>query len=175
MPSASRYEAFFMVIPVIRFKEIHFDFYKSRIVEYFKRLRIEYRDKHGIECIDHFPVFAKWERTGRRCTKKGTFTYWKCPKCGDKTRAKMDTSTGKTPGQLWEHINTPYWKLMGQKAKPKDIALDKYLKDHNMTYGDYRRAREHGVATNQSAFPEFENHLNKYGTKGEPDHEVKKG
>lgn len=63
-------------------------------------------------------------------------------------------SKGMTSKKAWEHINTPYWKLMGLKPKPKDIAYEKQLKAKNMTYGD--AAMERSLkAQNQSAIGEW--------------------
>ena len=45
------------------------------------------------------------------------------------------------PDALFNKYQIPFWKLMGQKPKPKDIAYEKYLKSRNMTYGDAVRER----------------------------------
>jgi len=81
---------------------------------------------------------------------------------------------GKTQNQTWEEINTPFWRLMGAKPKPRDIKLEKYLKSKNMTYGDWRRAREYNRAHYPSAVGHFQEHIKKYGTKNEPDPQVNK-
>lgn len=65
------------------------------------------------------------------------------------------SSNGMSPKKAWEHINTPYWKLMGLKPKPKDIAYERYLKSKNMTYGDAALARARH-AQNPSAIGEFQ-------------------
>ena len=36
----------------------------------------------------------------------------------------------------FDKLQIPFWKLMGQKAKPSDIAYEKYLNRRGMTYGD---------------------------------------
>lgn len=38
--------------------------------------------------------------------------------------------------QEFNKLQTPFWKLMGQKPKEKDIMYDKFLKDKGWTYGD---------------------------------------
>jgi hypothetical protein len=63
---------------------------------------------------------------------------------------------------------------MGQKAKPKDIALEKYLHRRGMTYGDYRRERELGLAKNPSALSDFEQHYKQYGRNNAPDPSFRK-
>lgn len=67
-------------------------------------------------------------------------------------------SSGKTSQQLLEHISTPYWKHLGLKPKPKEIAFEKYLKSKGMTYGDHRRLQA-TKATIPSALPEFNKHI----------------
>ena len=76
---------------------------------------------------------------------------------------------GKSDESHFNDLQVPFWKLMGQKPKAKDIALEKYLHDKGMNYGDWRRKREHGLATNPSALNEFERHYNKYGRNNAPD------
>jgi len=50
---------------------------------------------------------------------------------------------GKSNKQLFDSLHVPYWRLMGQAPKPKDIAYEKYLKSRNMTYGDAVRERDY--------------------------------
>jgi len=65
--------------------------------------------------------------------------------------------------KTWEHINTPFWKLMGLPPKDKDIKLDQYLKNRNMTYGDYRKERDYYTAKEPSALPQFQKHVKEGG------------
>lgn len=55
-------------------------------------------------------------------------------------------------------LQTPWWKMMGQKPKQKDIEYEKMLKWKNMSYGDavLERSR-HGEY--QNAMPQLEKHL----------------
>ena len=53
-----------------------------------------------------------------------------------------------------DKLQTPFWKLMGQKAKPQDIAYEKYLKSRNMTYGDAWRERN-ANAQEKSSYEQF--------------------
>ncbi len=59
----------------------------------------------------------------------------------------------------FDKLQIPYWKLMGQKAKEKDIQYEKMLKSKGMTYGDavLERSR-HGQ--HQSSLPQFEKYRN---------------
>ncbi len=75
---------------------------------------------------------------------------------------------GKSDDDKFEELQTPFWKMIGAKPKPEEVELDRYLKHRGMSYGDWRRERDYG-ATHPSAFPEFERHLNKHGTKNAPD------
>jgi len=36
----------------------------------------------------------------------------------------------------FDKLQIPFWKLMGQKPKARDIVYEKYLKSRGMTYGD---------------------------------------
>jgi len=38
--------------------------------------------------------------------------------------------------QSFDKLQVPFWKLMGQRPKAKDIAYERYLKLKGMTYGD---------------------------------------
>ena len=64
------------------------------------------------------------------------------------------TKVGKSDSQLFNDLQTPFWKLMGQKPKPKDIVYEKYLKSKNMTYGDAVRQRNLN-AMHASAYDKF--------------------
>lgn len=64
-------------------------------------------------------------------------------------------SRGPSDKTRWEQMQTPFWKLMGQKPKPKDIAYEKYLKSRNMTYGDAVLERNY-KGPYQSAMSKFE-------------------
>lgn len=78
------------------------------------------------------------------------------------------TSTDKDK-KLFEEFSIPFWKHMGLPAKPKDRAFEKYLKSRSMTYGDYRREKSFFQAKHESAVKQFEQHVNKYGTRNAPD------
>lgn len=83
--------------------------------------------------------------------------------CNDCRYGKGVKRGGKSMNQLYDDLQVPFWKLMGQKPKPKDIKLEKYLKNRGMTYGDWRRERDYKMAKHQSALPEYEAHIKKYG------------
>jgi len=61
--------------------------------------------------------------------------------CDDCRYGKGIQKNVKSENQVFNELQTPFWKLMGQKPKPKDIAYEKYLKSKNMTYGDAVRER----------------------------------
>lgn len=82
--------------------------------------------------------------------------------------------SGKTDKQMFEHISTPYWQHLGLKPNAKEKAKLKYLKDHNMTWGDERRMREAGLEKKNLAYEALMKHQEKYGNRSAPDVEIKK-
>ena len=90
------------------------------------------------------------------------FVTW-CYECLD-----ISPTSHRTSEQMLEHISTPYWQHMGLPPKPKEKAQLKYLKDHNMTWGDLRKARYANVPKRQGP-SEFEKHYSKYGRRNAPD------
>lgn len=46
---------------------------------------------------------------------------------------------GMSDKMMEEYIATPFWKITGQKPKPQELAQEKWMKDHNMTYSDVRK------------------------------------
>lgn len=60
--------------------------------------------------------------------------------------------------QEFEKLQIPFWKLMGQKPKEKDIAYEKALKWKGMTYGDAVLARN-AQGEESSAMPQVEEAL----------------
>jgi hypothetical protein len=74
-----------------------------------------------------------------------------------------------TDNKMFERLQTPFWKMAGLKPKPKEIALDRYLKWKGKTYGDWRRERDKAAgANNPSGMKQFEEHWHKYGRDNEP-------
>ena len=55
----------------------------------------------------------------------------------------------------FEKLQIPYWKIMGQKAKAKDIEYEKMLKWKGMSYGDAVLERSL-KGQYQSALPQWE-------------------
>jgi ribosome-binding protein aMBF1 (putative translation factor) len=94
-----------------------------------------------------------------KSTGKGTYTSrWIDGKvvtmCDDCRYGRKLSRNTKSEKEVYDSLQIPFWKLMGQKAKPKDIAYEKYLKSKNMTYGDAVRERNsHG--TEKSAYEDF--------------------
>lgn len=83
--------------------------------------------------------------------------------------------TGKSDKTRFDELQIPFWKLMGQKPKPKDIALERYLKHRNMSYGDWRRERDYRYAKNPSGLSDWQKHFNKYGKNNEPTPQYQRG
>lgn len=65
------------------------------------------------------------------------------------------TAFGKSQ---YDKLQTPFWKLMGQKPKAKDLQYEKMLKWRGMTYGDAVMERSQG-GQYQNAMPELQKHL----------------
>jgi hypothetical protein len=96
-----------------------------------------------------------------------------CDECRLGKRIKRN---GKSMNQLFDELQTPFWKMMGAKPKPKDVVLERYLKSRGMSYGDWRRERDFKEnARYQSALPQYEAHVKKYGNSGQPPPEYKRG
>ena len=99
---------------------------------------------------------------------KGSYTtFWLddalvtlCKECRYGTGVPRNT---KHPEEIFNSLHVPFWKLMGQKPKPKDIAYEKMLKSKGMTYGDAVRERDYLRAKNESAFPKLQQYLNRGG------------
>ncbi len=75
----------------------------------------------------------------------------------------------KTKEQIFDELQTPFWKMMGAKPKERDIKLEKFLKHKGWSYGDWRKYRDHKFAREQSALTQFNQHYNKYGRNNAPD------
>ncbi len=61
--------------------------------------------------------------------------------------------------QQFDKLQTPFWRMMGQQAKAKDIAYEKYLKRRNMTYGDAVLERDYLEGANKSAIGQVQKAL----------------
>lgn len=110
------------------------------------------------------------------CKRKNQYHYYtvminKSPVtlCEECRWGKRITKNSKTDKQMFDELQTPFWKLMGAKPKEKDIALEKYLKHRGMSYGDWRRERDYHAAKEQSALKDFNKHYKKYGGDNAPD------
>lgn len=79
------------------------------------------------------------------------------------------TKRGKSDKQIFDELQTPFWKILGLKPTEKERRLESYLKSKGMTYGDFRRLRDYQEgASNQSAMKQFHKHNNQYGTRNAP-------
>ena len=93
-----------------------------------------------------------------KSTNKGRYsTFWSgdalktlCYEC------RYGKKAGKSQEQIFNELQTPFWKLMGQKAKPKDIAYEKYLKSRGMTYGDAVKERNYKYGKEKGAYEQFQ-------------------
>ena len=101
-------------------------------------------DVYLLKCLNKNTSAAQWVEM----KKDGRFTP--IPVEYPKPRTEM-SSRAQTE---FNKLQTPYWRMMGQKAKAKDIAYEKALKWRGMTYGDAVMERSLG-AENQSALPEW--------------------
>lgn len=77
--------------------------------------------------------------------------------------------TGKSDKQMWEHISTPFWVHAGLSPKKKELAQMRYMKDHNLSWGDLRKARYAKVPMTNEGVKTFEQHRAKYGRRNAPD------
>lgn len=94
------------------------------------------------------------------------FEYWhliardKCRRClaaGPKDEKEQNRHQVYLQGKYYyEKLQTPFWKMMGLKPKPKELALDKWLAWRGMTYGDWRKERDQLKAHNPGAVNQFE-------------------
>lgn len=57
--------------------------------------------------------------------------------------------------QEFNKLQVPFWKLMGQKPKEKDIQYEKQLKRRGMSYGDAVLERDYYQANEKSALPQL--------------------
>jgi len=97
-------------------------------------------------------------------TGKGSYTTFEyqgklltlCREC----RFGKSPRNTKSDKEVFDSLQVPFWKLMGQKPKPKDIAYEKLLKSRGMTYGDAVRERNY-KAQEKSAFSKLQHELNK--------------
>lgn len=128
-------------------------------------------EKFGIEKITNNNLYYL------SCLSKNTSSgfYVELNRRGRFSRVEVEDPRAKTKipltdRKLFDRLQTPFWKLMGQKAKPQDIQLERFLRWKGWNYGDYRLARDHQAgASEQSGMNQFETHHNKYGTKNAPD------
>ena len=74
----------------------------------------------------------------------------------------------------FEHISTPFWQHMGLKPNKREQAQLKYLKDHNMSWGDLRKARMANVPQTNEGVKAFQEHISKFGKENAPDVAFKK-
>jgi hypothetical protein len=89
--------------------------------------------------------------------------------CDECRYGKNIKRAAKSNDEMFNYLQTPFWKILGLKPKEREIKLDKYLKSRGMTYGDWRREREYKSAKHESAYSQFQNHVNKYGTGNAPE------
>lgn len=79
-----------------------------------------------------------------KCDKCGQETYclflkdlkegWICQECGGKP-------TVRSKEAIYRQLQTPFWKLAGQKPTPEEAKIDKWLKKKGMDYYDLQRVK----------------------------------
>lgn len=89
---------------------------------------------------------------------------WLCWECLEIPQAER-----KDDRKMFEHISTPFFVHAGMKPNAQDKAKMKYMKEHNMSWGDLRREQDAKYAKHASAFPQFQKHYEKYGNKNAPE------
>ena len=69
--------------------------------------------------------------------------------------------TPRTPQRMslrektqYDKLQVPFWRMMGQKAKPRDVAYEKALNHKGWSYGDAALARNQN-AENPSGYNQF--------------------
>lgn len=77
-------------------------------------------------------------------------------------------SSQKTEKQLFNELQTPFWKMIGAKPKPQEAQLDSYLKRRGIGYGEWRLEREANSAKQQGGVDRFNEHVKKYGRDNAP-------
>lgn len=109
------------------------------------------------------------KQTGKRRYRTKLIDGQPITMCDDCRYGRGLPKNYKSKEQIFNELQTPFWKMMGAKPKPRDIVLENYLKRRNMSYGDWRRERDFKEqAKYESALPQFEAHVKKYGTGNSP-------
>ncbi len=88
------------------------------------------------------------------------------PTC--KCSSAVSFKKNKNPNKIFDNLQVPFWRVAGLKAKPKEVAFEKYLKWKGWSYGDYRKIRDSKLARQPSGMKEFEDHWRKYGRENAP-------
>lgn len=92
------------------------------------------------------PKKAKCPRCGKRpAIIHPIFGVLNCKECKEeleRKRAKRQPlGTWKSLKSKMEYYATPFWKVMGLKAKPEEKAIEKEMKRKGLTYLDLQKAR----------------------------------
>jgi len=61
-----------------------------------------------------------------------------CAQCSKKSKFEHH---GKSVKEFLEYIGTPFWRHMGLKPKPEELAQEKMMKLRGLTYGDLQKIR----------------------------------
>lgn len=149
--------------------EIHFSlaFYKKKLSSFLdakKRFFTpDFYKKKDFLGVTH-SEFDLWLAKNFLCRKKHQFSYWnllqsyKCDRCltPDYERNEANRHAKLVErNNYYDKLQIPFWKLMGQKPKARDIALDRYLKFHGLTYGQWKQKRDYYEARNPSALSQM--------------------
>jgi len=75
-------------------------------------------------------------RESRHLVLKDTKVGWVCPKCGGRPLVLSKET-------IYRKLQTPFWKIAGQKPTPEEAKTDKWLKKKGMDYYDLQRTRDY--------------------------------
>ena len=112
----------------------------------------KYQDIWLLKCTNAFTSASMWVTRNEGGRFQQIAVHY--PK---KDKRQMMPSYQK---QEFDKLQIPFWKMMGLKPKPQEIAYEKMLKRRNMTYGDAVLERDRlNNASTPSSMPKVMEHL----------------
>ena len=132
-------------------------------------------NNHGLKCrycTDSALEIEQWSKNlylGKCTSPFHSYGVWLTirwiPNYGWRWR-ETQVHTPRTPTRMslrektqFDKLQIPYWRMMGQKAKAKDVAYEKALNHRGWSYGDAVLARSQN-AENPSAYNQFAQQIN---------------
>lgn len=70
--------------------------------------------------------------------KHPIFGFVACKSCQRKSKFEHH---GRSMEHMLNYLATPFWRLMGLKAKPEEVAMEKEMKRRNLSYLDLQKIR----------------------------------